>query len=669
MKIGINLLSLFPGRIGGMENYVRELIENFPLVDGGKNEYYLVLNEFAHDTFENKKMVCKIKVEITDKNEIFYEKALTEIIEKYNLDFWFCPLLNLFPKSLTIPSAVTIPDIQHEHFPDFFDQSALSWRRENFKPSADLADVVFTISNFSKEDIAEKLGIDKNKIISTHLDCSEIFKRKYNKDSIVKKYNLPKEYIFYPANFWPHKNHETLLMAVKEYKLTFKEDIKLVLTGYNNGNLEKIKKFINKLGIGKDVIILGYIEQKDLPMIYANAAALVLPSLFEGFGIPLLEAMWQDCPILCSKNTSLPEIGKDAVFYINEHSPKDIALKINKIIKNKEIKEALIKKAEKVRSLFSYERCAKETLGAIEVAFDRWKPEKKDFKVSIITPSLNQGEFIEETIKSVVSQNYSNIEYIIIDGVSTDNSVNIIKKYAKKYPFIKWISEKDSGQSEAINKGLKMCSGDIIAYLNSDDTYYPGAIAEAVKYFRNNSKLKIIYGEGMHVYKDGKEIGRYNTLLFSESQLKLNCFICQPTLFMRREVFKKIGFFAEKIHTCMDYEYWIRASKHYYLGHVLYLMATSRIHPMASTIALRPQVFKDVISTIKKYYGYVPISLIMAYADYKISKVDQIIEKKKTNEFLLAPLMLFLALRYNYKYPKKLFTDVRRLFIAHFLSF
>lgn len=658
MKIGIPLF-FYPGAIGGMENYVRELIDNFTKIDNGKNEYYLILSKFAYSTFKSKKRVHKIKVESADGDYIFLTKAFTQIIEKHKIDFWFCPLLDLFPKSLEIPSAVTIPDMQHEHYPQFFSNFVLSWRKDNFKASADLADVVFTISEFSKKDIAEKLHLNKNKIVSTYLDCSERFKKNYqNSDSVLKKYNIPEEYIFYPANFWLHKNHEILLKAVKEYKQAFNKNINLVFTGYDENNFFKIKKIVNKLGIKKEVMILGYVQANDLPLIYANAKALVFPSLFEGFGIPLLEAMWQNCPVLCSKNTSLPEVGRDAVLYINEHDPKDIAFKINEVIENPKIRNFLIKKSKKVRQMFSYEKCAKETLRAIESAVYRRKLKNKDLKVSIITPSYNQAQFLDKTIESVVGQKYSSLEYFIIDGGSTDGSVDMIKKYAKKYPFIKWISKKDNGQSEAINKGLKMCKGDIIAYLNSDDTYYPGAIKKVVRYFKNNDKIKIIYGEGTHIDERGREIERYNTFLFSESKLKHNCFICQPTLFMRKEVFKKVGFFNEKIHTCMDYEYWIRASKYFYFNYIPFKIATSRIHSKAGTITLRSQVFKDVILTIKKYYGYVPISWLFGQADYKLTKADQIITKKATNGFFLKTLTLFLVLKNNYKYPKKVFSEI-----------
>jgi glycosyltransferase involved in cell wall biosynthesis len=193
--------------------------------------------------------------------------------------------------------------------------------------------------------------------------------------------------------------------------------------------------------------------------------------------------------------------------------------------------------------------------------------EKMDLpKISIITPSFNQGHFIEQTILSVLNQNYPNLEYIIIDGGSMDDTVSIIRKYESKIHY--WVSEKDNGQSDAINKGLKICTGDIIAYINSDDMY------------ENDTFVKIInrYNEIAHkkalIYGKFKVIDEKNTILWQPNDLNdelklvkyssfelLQCWkytIPQPSTFWTREVLNEIGYFDTSLHFSMDLDYWLR---------------------------------------------------------------------------------------------------------------
>ena len=151
--------------------------------------------------------------------------------------------------------------------------------------------------------------------------------------------------------------------------------------------------------------------------------------------------------------------------------------------------------------------------------------------VSIITPSYNQAKYLEQTIQSVLSQDYPRIEYIVVDGKSKDGSVDIIKRYADKLAY--WISEKDKGQADAINKGFARATGEIIAWLNSDDYYLPGAVSAAVKVFEENPEIVLVYGNMLAVDEHGQT---FNTLTYNQLTLRdLLCFqiIGQPAVFMR----------------------------------------------------------------------------------------------------------------------------------------
>lgn len=184
-------------------------------------------------------------------------------------------------------------------------------------------------------------------------------------------------------------------------------------------------------------------------------------------------------------------------------------------------------------------------------------------RITVITPSYNQGHFIEETICSVVSQNYSNLEYFIIDGGSSDETVEIIKKYESRITY--WVSEPDRGQTHAINKGLARATGDIIAYINSDDYYLPGTFHEVARYFQEYPETDLLHGRCQYVDETGKKIGeQFGDIQTFEEVLDLwsiwwkNRQFVQPEVFWSRRIFDRIGFFNESLYYVMDYEYWLR---------------------------------------------------------------------------------------------------------------
>jgi glycosyltransferase involved in cell wall biosynthesis len=178
----------------------------------------------------------------------------------------------------------------------------------------------------------------------------------------------------------------------------------------------------------------------------------------------------------------------------------------------------------------------------------------ENLKITIITPSFNQGDFIEETICSVINQNYSNLEYIIIDGGSEDNTKDVVKKYSDRIAY--WVSEKDKGQSNAINKGFEKASGDIIAWLNSDDLYCENAIKDVVKLFNENPDVDIIYGDVINFNETGKELYVANQFELFDffSRVSLH----QPGVFWRKKVIDEVGLLNESLHYCMDYDFWMR---------------------------------------------------------------------------------------------------------------
>jgi len=203
--------------------------------------------------------------------------------------------------------------------------------------------------------------------------------------------------------------------------------------------------------------------------------------------------------------------------------------------------------------------------------------------VSIITPSYNSGKFIEETILSIINQSYKRIEYIIIDGKSTDNTIDIIKKYEKICSFR---SESDFGQSEAINKGWLSAKGDILAYINADDTYFQETVEIVVNYFRQNPDVMMIYGDFSIIDINSKKILFVKSEQFDLKKLIcLNNFIGQPTVFFRKEIIKKIGLLDTNLHYVMDLDFWIRIGSRYKIVYIPKNLANFRIHAKSKTIS------------------------------------------------------------------------------------
>jgi hypothetical protein len=203
--------------------------------------------------------------------------------------------------------------------------------------------------------------------------------------------------------------------------------------------------------------------------------------------------------------------------------------------------------------------------------------------VSIITPSYNQAAYLEATIRSVLGQDYAPLEYLIVDGASQDGSLQIIQRYASRLAW--WVSEPDHGQADAINKGFKHARGEIVAWLNSDDLYLPGAVRSAVESLQANPQAGMVYGEAVTIDPTGRPL---NWLAFGDWGLReLMNFrvICQPAVFMRRALLEKAGYLDASFHYMLDHHLWLRMARLAPIQHVPQLWAADRHHPAAKNVA------------------------------------------------------------------------------------
>lgn len=240
-------------------------------------------------------------------------------------------------------------------------------------------------------------------------------------------------------------------------------------------------------------------------------------------------------------------------------------------------------------------------------------------KLSIVTPSFNQAKYLEETIKSVLAQNIPGMEYIVVDGGSTDGSVEIIKKYADKLTW--WVSEKDRGQTEALNKGFARATGDVLAWLNSDDLMYPGAARKAMDYLSTHPEVGLVYGDADYVDGESKVIGSFPTAQTDLKRLRQGyVHIPQQAAFFRGDLWRKVGPLDPSFYFAMDYDLWVRLAK---VSNLVYLpgqkWAAFRLHEDAKTINADDRCWPEMLKVHYRDGGGAFSVIVMKYYIRKLA--------------------------------------------------
>lgn len=305
------------------------------------------------------------KYEIVRSKRLWTIMGLSRQLRKEKtLDVIFTPT-HYSPFFAPCPQVISILDLSYKKYPELFNKKDLYQLALWGKHSVKKASRIITISQSSKDDIIQEYGVAAHKVAVAHLGIKESLQMGMKESDLLEKYKVSSPYVLFVGTIQPRKNVKRLIQAFAKVSVN-NPDLKLVIIGKKGWQFEETLEEPGKLGISEKVTFLHDVPDSDLGSFYKYADVFVLPSLYEGFGLPVLEAMKYKCPVITSNISSLPEAGGDAALYINPKETDDIAEKIEKVIADKNLREKMIKKGEEQVKKFSWEKSAEEVLQVLE---------------------------------------------------------------------------------------------------------------------------------------------------------------------------------------------------------------------------------------------------------------------------------------------------------------
>lgn len=377
MKIFYEGTALFKNKRvpqAGIAHYVYNIYKNIVKLDKNNDYEVFGLNFFgkSKDFKENFPKSTKFRLiqYIPGKVWNLSNRRLAlppiEIILGKRADIFIFTQFRLYPTIFAKKSFVMIYDIAFEHYPEFIEKKNLQYLKRRVPEAAKKADRIITISEFTKKDLVKTYNIDPDKIIVAHCAVdSRTFKKTRISSSIKKKYNLPNRYLLYLGTVEPRKNITKLVKAYSSLPQAIKEQFPLVLAGGGGWNDREIKYAIDRASKSSSIILPGYIEEDDIPALYSGAELFLYPSHFEGFGMQILEAMACGTPVITANNSSLPEVGGDAAYYVDDSSVESIKKGIEKLLSEPGLREVLVKRGKHQIKKFSWEKSAQKIIDAL----------------------------------------------------------------------------------------------------------------------------------------------------------------------------------------------------------------------------------------------------------------------------------------------------------------
>jgi glycosyltransferase involved in cell wall biosynthesis len=383
MRIGLNAIGFNPGKMGGVETYFRQLLHQLQLEDRA-HSYLIACKNTDVGSFELKDPRFSVKVfEIGRPSlrwlirgalfEVAHIDIIKQLMSRLPVDVLHHPFTVLEPLNLKIPSVLTFWDMQQEFYPEFFTRKEMRFRNYSYRASTHQARRIIVNSEFTRTCLVERYGVSPEKtdvIYTGYGDEYRPIKDEAALDAVRHRYRLPDKFIYYPAALWPHKNHRVLFDAISLVHDRYGLKVNLVLSGMTTGRGKELRAEILRRGLEGMVTILGYLPYEDIPSLYNLATMMVFPSLFEGFGIPLVEAMACGCPVLCSNTTSIPEVVGKAALLFDPQSAMEMASAILKLWNNLELCSKMSLAGLARAEIFDWRETARQTLAVYEKACD-----------------------------------------------------------------------------------------------------------------------------------------------------------------------------------------------------------------------------------------------------------------------------------------------------------
>lgn len=368
MNLAIEALALVPGKMGGVETAFRCTLEAL-LARPDCPQVTLFTTPLASHRLGDWRGRLTVKILPIDAPDPQLEKVLSPF------DVVWCPFNRIRPVPPSRPTVVTIVDVQHLAFPEFFSPAELASRLEGLRAAAACATRVLAISDFTRREILRAYGTPEANMVVSPLDAPPSFRAPPDPArtaGLRERYALPERYILYPANAWPHKNHATLFRALAAYEAGFGDPPPVVLAGAHDVGGVKLDREAASAGVGQGVRRIGYVKAGDMPFLFDGAAMLVFPSLYEGFGIPVVEAFRRGVPVIAANGTSLPEIAGDAAILVDPLDHEGLAEAMHRVLSDERLAGDLVDRGKARAAQFDYAIAGGRLAEALKAAVAEW---------------------------------------------------------------------------------------------------------------------------------------------------------------------------------------------------------------------------------------------------------------------------------------------------------